>query len=186
MLPGHVSCHSLFKRSHILYQSLQYCQPLCQFLSYCSIKPISCNCICVVDVGIIMALFRWIFSCRLKSGNHLSTQELAYLNGKFLCLWKWVNIIGPWLKDTASVRLQIIYSHLMDCTMTYWKSSSSLVIFLMLFNGLHQWPVIKWIIPCSTSSPFIHMVKNYVFWNWKLKTLGYYLLSFLSAQVAME
>ena len=89
----------------------------------------------------------------IKYRNHLSTQELACLNGKFLCLWPWVNIIGPWLKDSASVWLQIIYSHLMDCTSTSWKSLSSMVIFLALVNCIHQRPVIKWILSCLTSSP---------------------------------
>ena len=50
----------------ILYQSLQYCQPLCQFVSDCSIKPISYNWLCVVDVEFIMALLWRICSCQLQ------------------------------------------------------------------------------------------------------------------------
>ena len=50
----------------ILCQPLQYCQPLRQFVLGCSIKPISYYRFRVVDVGFIMALLRWICSCRLQ------------------------------------------------------------------------------------------------------------------------
>jgi len=50
----------------IMCQPLQYCQPLCQFVLDCSIKPISYNQFCVFDEGFIMALLRWICSYQLQ------------------------------------------------------------------------------------------------------------------------
>ena len=109
-----------------------------------SCNPVSTSAILSTSVSVCAQLFHqtnllWLVSCRrcgiyhgppltdlfmstsnhylgIKSRNHLSTQELACLNGKFLCLCPWVNIIGPWLKDSSSVWLQIIYSHLTVCT----------------------------------------------------------------------
>ena len=72
MLPGIVSCHFIVQEKVvILCQPLQYCQPLCQFVLDCSIKPISYNQFHVVDVGFIMALLRQIFSYQLQ----IITQE---------------------------------------------------------------------------------------------------------------
>ena len=65
------------------------------------------------------------------------------------------------MKDFVGVWLQIIYSHLMDCTLTSWKSLSSLVIFLTLVNGIHQWPVIKWFLPCLTSWNLFAWLESY-------------------------
>jgi len=61
-----------------------------------------------------------------------------------------------------------------------------MMIFLALVNGIHQWPVIKWILPCSTSSPFIHMVKNYVIFVWEIEDPGMLPIVTFSTQVAME
>ena len=54
------------RESCIMCQPLQYCQPLCQFVLDCSIKPISYNRFHVVDVGFNMALLQPICSCWLK------------------------------------------------------------------------------------------------------------------------
>jgi hypothetical protein len=67
MLPGLVSCRSMFKSKLVIFcQPLQYCQPLRQFVLYYSVTPISYNRFRVVDVGFIMALLRRICSCRLQ------------------------------------------------------------------------------------------------------------------------
>jgi hypothetical protein len=46
--------------------------------------------------------------------------------------------LTPDRKIPSSVRLQLIYSHLMDCTTVPWESLTSMVISLTLVNGLHQ------------------------------------------------
>ena len=52
---------------------------------------------------------------------------------------------------------QLIYSYSLDCTGVPWGSLTSLVVSLVLFNDINQWPVIKWFLPCSTSRTFIRM-----------------------------
>jgi len=63
-----VKCRSIHCSREICIpcQPLQYCQPLCQCVLDCFIKPISYNRFRVVDVGVIMALLRQICSCRLQ------------------------------------------------------------------------------------------------------------------------
>ena len=170
MLPGLVSCRSLFKRKlYHVSTSVSVCAQL--FHQTNLLWPVSC-CRCGIHHGppsMDLFLLTSDHYPRIESRNHLSTQELACLNGKFLCLCPWVNIIGPWMKDSASVRLQVIYSHLTDCTWTSWKSLTSMMIFLALVNGIHQWPVIKWIIPCSTSSPSFTWLRvmSFGMGNWR-------------------
>ena len=111
------------ERVKILCQPLQYCQPfasVCAQLFYQTnlLWPVSCR-RCGIHYGhpsTDLFLSTSDHYPGIKSRNHLSTQELACLNGKFLCLCPWVNIIGPWMKNSAGVRLQIIYSHLTVCT----------------------------------------------------------------------
>ena len=52
-----------------------------------------------------------------------------------------------------------IYSHSTKCAEISWRSSSSMVILLAFVNGIHQWPVIRWFLPCSTSRHCNHMAR---------------------------
>ena len=61
------------------------------------------------------------------------------------------------------VRLQLIYSHSFECTRIPWGSLTSLVISLALVNGIHYWPIIKWFLPCSTSTSLITCIESYPF-----------------------
>jgi hypothetical protein len=53
---------------------------------------------------------------------------------------------------SLSVRLQLINSHSLDCTRVPWESLTLMVISLALVNGSHHWSIIKWFLPCSTST----------------------------------
>ena len=120
-----VSCRAfnVQEKVVILCQPLQYCQPLasvCAQLFHQTnlLWPVSCRRCGIHHGPPSMDLFLSTSNHYpgIKSRDHLSTQELACLNGKFLCLCPWVNIIGPWMKNSAGVRLQIIYSHPTVCT----------------------------------------------------------------------
>ena len=80
-----------------------------------------------------------------------------------------------------SVRLHLIYSHFMDCTEVPWESLTSMVISIAVVKVFHQWPIIKWFLPCSTSTPIIAWLDSYL-WKMGLKTLDLIIL----VQVAME
>jgi len=68
----------------------------------------------------------------------------------------------------SSVQHQLIYSQSMDCTIVPWESLTSMVISLTLVNGIHQWPVIKWFLPCSTSTHVITWSDSYFgWWDWR-------------------
>ena len=58
-----------------------------------------------------------------------------------------------------SIRHQLIYSYSLDCAGVPWGSLTSLVVSLARVNAIHQWPVIKWFLPCSMSRTFIHMAR---------------------------
>ena len=60
--------------------------------------------------------------------------------------------LTPDREITLNVRPQLIYWHSLDCTSAPWDSLTLMVISLTLVNGIHQWPVIKWFLPCSTST----------------------------------
>ena len=56
----------------------------------------------------------------------------------------------------------------MDCTIVPWESLTSMVISLALVYGIHQWPVIKWFLPCSTSTHVITWSDSYFGWrDWR-------------------
>ena len=56
----------------------------------------------------------------------------------------------------------------LDCTLVPWESLTSMVISLALVNGFYQWPVIKWFLPCSTSTPVITWLDSYFgWWGWR-------------------
>ena len=54
---------------------------------------------------------------------------------------------------------QHIYSHFVRCTWVHWHSLTSLVSFLALVNGIHQWPVIQWFLFMLNLDTFIHMTR---------------------------
>ena len=64
-----------------------------------------------------------------------------------------------------SVWHQLIHSHSLECTSVPWESLSSLVISLVFVNGIHQWPVMKWFLPCLTSVPLFTWLELYL-WDW--------------------
>ena len=63
-------------------------------------------------------------------------------------------------KIPLSIRHQLIYSYSLDCAGVLWGPLSLLVVSLTLVYGIHQWPVIKRFLPCSTSRTFIRMVRS--------------------------
>ena len=65
----------------------------------------------------------------------------------------------PYSSIILGVRLQVLYSHMEECTKIPWESLTSMVISFTLVNSLHKWLVIKWFIPCSTSRNYNHMVR---------------------------
>ena len=69
---------------------------------------------------------------------------------------RFTSLIFYW-KIWLSVRHQIIYSHSGDFTRVPWESLTLMVISLALVNGSHNWPVIKWFLPCLTSIHCKHM-----------------------------
>jgi hypothetical protein len=73
-------------------------------------------------------------------------------------------------KILSTVRLQLIHSHSMDCTRVPWGSLTSMVISLVLVNGFINDRVIKWFLPCSTSTHVITWLDS-CFWVTRLKTL---------------
>ena len=62
-------------------------------------------------------------------------------------------------KISLSIRLQVLYSHSVVCTVIPWESLTSMVISLTLVNSLHHWLVIKWFLPFSTWRHCNHMVR---------------------------
>jgi hypothetical protein len=89
--------------------------------------------------------------------------------------------LAPDWRIPLSVRLQIIYSHSLDCTGVPWESLTLMVISLALVNGSHHRPIIKWFLPCSTSTPVITWSDLYLGMV-EMKTLDHTILF----QVAME
>ena len=63
--------------------------------------------------------------------------------------------------NTTNVRLQLIYSHSLDCTRVPRESLASLVISLALVNDLPQRSIIKWFLPCSTSKHLFTWLDSY-------------------------
>jgi len=174
MLPGHVSCHSLFKRSHTLCRPLEYRQPLCQFVSNCSIKPIYCNRSRVVDVGNIMALLRRIRSCWLQiiiqeadlentpvpKSLHTSMASFFVFDYGLTSLALGWRIPSMFNSRSFIHTWWIVLWHLGNHRHQWWSSSHLLMITSMTGNQ---------VIPCSTSNPFIHMVRIMSFGmrNWR-------------------
>ena len=62
-------------------------------------------------------------------------------------------------KIPLSIRHQLIHSCSLDCTAIPRGSLTLLVVSLAL-NVIHQWLVIKWFLPCSTSRTFIRMARS--------------------------
>jgi hypothetical protein len=87
--------------------------------------------------------------------------EYTCLNGRSPHFRQLVYIIGLLSKDSTNVRLQLIYSHSLECTNVPWESLSLLVISIALVNRIPQWPVIKWFLPCSTSIPLFAWLGMY-------------------------
>ena len=56
-------------------------------------------------------------------------------------------------------RHQHIYSHFTRCTWVPWHSLTSLVSFLALVNGIHQWSVIQWFLFMLDLNTFIRMTR---------------------------
>ena len=57
------------------------------------------------------------------------------------------SLASSW-KISLIVLLQLIHSHLEECTEVTLESFTLMVISISLVNGLHQWLVIKWFLPC--------------------------------------
>ena len=56
-------------------------------------------------------------------------------------------------------RHQHIYSHFARCMWVPWHSLTSLVSFLALVNGIHQWPIIQWFLFMLDLDTFICMTR---------------------------
>ena len=64
-------------------------------------------------------------------------------------------------KISLSVRLQVIYSNLMVRIVIPLESLTSMVISLALVNSIHQWLIINWFLPCSTSKNLFTWIELY-------------------------
>ena len=85
----------------------------------------------------------------------------ACLNGRLPCFQHdFTSLTLDW-NILQSVRLQFLYSHSMKCTNIPWESLTLMVISLTLVNSFHQWLVIKWFLPCSTSSHLFLYLESY-------------------------
>ena len=62
----------------------------------------------------------------------------------------------------CGVWLQLIHSNHMDCTTVPWEPLTSLVVSLMSVNELNNWPVIRWCLSCSTSTPLFTWLDSYI------------------------
>jgi len=141
----------MFKRSHALCRPLQYRQPLCQFVSNCSIKPISCDRYRVVDVGNIMALLRWICSCRLQiiiqeldlentpipKSLYTSMKSFFVFNHGLTSLALGWRILPVFDSKSFIHTWRIVLWHLADHCHQWWFSSHLLTITLMTGNQVN-------------------------------------------------
>ena len=147
----------------------------------------------VINVVFIMAILRRDYSFQ----HQLIIQELVLETNKkgtlrFVCInarsshfrLKFTSLtFDRWIQ--LSVRHQIIYSHLGDCTRVPWESSTSMVISLALVNGSYHWPVIKWFLSCSMSRPCNRTDRIVLCGRWD-KDAGYLLSVHCFPQVTME
>jgi hypothetical protein len=67
--------------------------------------------------------------------NHLVPWSLHASMAGFLTFDSGFTSLNPDRKIPSNVRLQLIYSHSMDCIIVPWESLTSMVISLTLVNG---------------------------------------------------
>jgi hypothetical protein len=67
--------------------------------------------------------------------NYLVPWSLHSSIESFLAFNSGFTSLTPDQKIPSDVRIQLIYSHSMDCTMVPWESLTSMVISLALVNG---------------------------------------------------
>jgi hypothetical protein len=177
MLPNHWSCHPCvqeqskpllsrpsvvifsfcvglpYVQSPIVTCSVSLSNSVIHFVSlmWDTSKP-SCDESCSVDFSTLSGIKTW---------KLFNTLKLACLNGNFLAFDSGFTSLTPDREILLSVRHQIIYSQSMDCTIVPWASLTLMVISLALVNGIHQRPVIKWFLPCSTSTHVITWSDSY-------------------------
>jgi hypothetical protein len=118
---------------------------------------------------------------RIRIRKHLVAWNLnASMEGFLVFDSGFTSMALDW-KIRPSVLLQLIISHLMDCTRVHWGSLTSMVISLPLVNDIHQLSVIKWFLPCLNSTPVITWIDLY-FETIEMNTLDIT----ISVQVAVE
>ena len=104
--------------------------------------------------------------------NYLVPWSLHASMAGFLAFDSGFTSLTPDRKIPLDVRLQLIYSHSLECTMVPWESLLSLVIYLEVFNDINEWLVIKWFLPCLTSSHLFTWLDSYCI-GIEMKILGW-------------
>jgi hypothetical protein len=69
--------------------------------------------------------------------NQLVPWNLHASMASFLAFDSGFSLLTPDREIPPSVRLQLIYSHSLDCTSVPWESLTLMVISLALVNGIH-------------------------------------------------
>ena len=110
-----------------------------------------------------------LFLCSLETISGTNRNQYKYLghaclNGRLPCSQHDFTSLDLDWNISPNVRLQVLYSHLMICTRVSWESLTSMVISLTLIHNLHQWLVIKWFLPCSTSRHCNHLLRFVSLW----------------------
>lgn len=101
-------------------------------------------------------------SRKLTWKNIFGTLECAYINGNIPRSQQQVLIIRIRPKYFVCVLIQLIYSHRIDYTTIPWDPLTPSVVFLTYVNGLHQWPVMRWCLPCTISSHLFAWLDSYI------------------------